>query len=205
MALPTSKEEPLDLAGLDPCCVREIIERKQAATLKGKLRRYDKSNERVNRKKSVFKSMKVIHTCPTCVESRDYLVLQRAREQLQQAAEDSSGGQPRSLNEEEGDEYRYSDDGLDDDDDFLSEHEAALRKQALEQHDFCDTYGFGKHISESTTHLVSSIRLGFPIVCHFCDETAPLSGLIDLCLEQLAISYPGTKFRRVNCNREDIG
>jgi hypothetical protein len=31
-----------------------------------------------------------------------------------------------------------------------------------------------------------------------------LSGLIDICLEQLAGAYPGTKFRRVNSNRDDI-
>lgn len=205
MAMPASSEGPLDLAGLDPCCVREIIEKKKAATIKGKLKRYDKTNERIKKKNSVFKNMTILHTCPTCVESRDYVVLHRVREQLQQEQEQTqrqTGSDDGRKNEKED---SYLDDGLsDEDDDFLSAHEVALRQTAKEQHEYRDKYGFGRHISESTAHLLSSIRLGFAIVCHLCDETEVISGLVDVCLEGLAGRYPGTKFRRISSNRGDI-
>ena len=174
-----------DISGLDPCCMREIIDRKRAATLREKLKKIDRTDARKNANSAVFKDVKKYHMCTCCKNSGDYILLEEIRKKMLALANI-------------GKEFEFDDDELGD---FVSEYELTLKVKFEENRkkteEFNNIYGFGNHLSDSIEHLEVHIQLGHPIVCHICIDTDVRSAILDLTLESIAKLYRGTKFRRI--------
>lgn len=96
-----------------------------------------------------------------------------------------------------------SDDDFLDGDDYVSPAQEALLQQVAHNSErlrHLATVGLGAHLDESPHHFLqlhqySSIE---NIVLHIVDASDPGSAVIDLALEELAQSYPGTYFRRIS-------
>ena len=178
-----------DISGLDPCCMREIIDRKKAATLREKLRKVDRSDNRAHTKKAVFTDTKKFHICSCCKNASDYPLLEEMRKTCCLSA--------NLIATEESE----SDDELDG---FVSEYELTMKAKfeanKVKLDNFDSTYGFGHHRNESVDHLELCVQLGFPIICHICSDTDVRSALLDIALEIIAKAYRGTKFRRIYRN-----
>ena len=186
---------------LDPCCMREILDRKKANSIKGKLRRYDRSKKRIDMKNGVITDLKALnrHTCMECVNPKDYEMLIMIRNQANVEGEDNNGDGTGDVieNEEEDSDF-------DDFDDFVSDLEIEMRNkiqmQQREKDEFQHVYGFGFHRYDSVTHLQLSIQLGYPVVLHICDPSSIACAYVDVALEKCAAVYVGTKFRRIYCS-----
>ena len=198
-AIAQTQKDKIDFADLDPCCVRDLIEKRKASSLRAKLNKFDRSNRRVDTKERVFKSVKSYHTCNQCIAPVDYSLLTQYRQrEIIDAASASAVQQSEDESDIDFDDF---------DDDFVSEREFVMKQNHLRllesQHQFKIAYGFGEHRAESIVHLQTSIQIGYPVVCHICNELSPLSCHVDLTLEQLAQQYCGTKFRRVDMSSDE--
>lgn len=181
---------------LDPCCMREMLDRKKANTLQSKLRRYDRSKIALDARSGVIKNLKAVnrHTCAECVNPKDYDLLVMVRNQAHIISE---------VDEEEVVDSD-NDSVFDDLDDFVSDFELEMRskiaQQQKEKEEFQHTYGFGAHRYDSVMHLQLSIQLGYPVVLHICDPSSISCAYLDVALEKCASKYVGTKFRRLYCS-----
>ena len=67
---------------LHPCCLKEIESNKRNQIIKSELRRYDRSNVRLDQFKQVFEWKKSgVITCENCKSFHNYDILQRLRSQ----------------------------------------------------------------------------------------------------------------------------
>lgn len=131
-------------------------------------------------------------SCDCCHTSSDYHLLSSLKQKLKDDVDFRDEA-------EEND----SDDDFLDDDDYVSPAQRALMEQvaanALRLRDL-GKQGLGAHLDESPEHLLQLISNPqvANIVLHVVDPSAPGSALVDVVLEELARSYPGTHFRRVS-------
>jgi hypothetical protein len=173
---------------LDSCCQKEVIHRRRYNEVTAKLRTGDRSYERLDVVRNVWKGMQ----CGCCRVSQDYPILNRLRMQRESMQQDPSEAKENEDAESESDS--------DFDDDFISTFEQE-RKDEMEKFRFntenSKAMGFASHLEDSLEHVASDIVGGMTVVLHLCNSNEELCGEMDLLLERLSAKYLGTRFRRV--------
>lgn len=203
-----SEDGDVPFEALDPCCQREILDRRRYNEVTRKLRPVDRSLRRLDERKAVVKDLKTRNidpwTCGCCVSNEDYNSLRRLKEILDvnHDADTSIEKDAKSDNNNNEDD---DDDDLLDDDFPLTDYERERMEQALMETQkraaaAQSPLRLALHLEESVGHLMFLIQriIDIPIVVHVYQDD-PLSALIDYTFERtLAPKYPGTMFRRVS-------
>jgi hypothetical protein len=208
-------DDELPFEELDPCCQREILERRRFNEVSSQLRTVDRSEHRHDVRSGVLKSRSDLerqrfHYCQCCAANVDYTALNGLRKQIQyenmqrqsQQDEEQHAGRRRvSITEEEEE---------DSDEEFLRELEEQdrLRKMhELQNHQSQQRliqqrqqqilqkaeifFGLGQHREETLDHLCSLTETerqneqGAPLLLHLYSEDSQFSATLDLALEQL--------------------
>eukprot|EP01031_Cornospumella_fuschlensis_P046678 gene46678-57166_t len=184
---------------LDPCCQREILEKRHYNEVGDRLRREDRSQVRFDAQRTVFSNLGLGSIqCGCCRSNEDYAALRRLRKQLGEE-------EPTALDVRRDDDEDDDDDSLLDEDIPLTPDEqarmAALaqqmrRREMAEQ----SVLMLGKHVDESLPHVLSVIKKvpDLPVVLHVYEDEV-FSAMVDFLLEELAIRHLGTWFRRLPC------
>jgi hypothetical protein len=178
-------EVPFD--ELDPCCQKEVLQQRRNKDVKARLRVGDRSNVRFDLQQSVFTSRSA---CVCCADSKDYPLLTRIRNE--RAAVCGECTSPPDDSEDSDDELF--------EDDFVSPQEQE-RKAAFLEHqrniECAKQYGLACHLEDSLDHIAAVVTLGVDLVLHVFYTDDVLCAKTDVYLEDLAVKYIGTKFRRV--------
>lgn len=181
---------------LDPCCQRELDEKKKYNKVSHQLRQVDPSYKRLDFHQKTVSSLRGYHTCPCCEVSDDYPVLAR----LRSAYEASDSAELVDPTPQDAESESGSDDEFDLDS-FVTPYEMERKREMAE---FADKFksskqlGFAVHLEESFKHLMEDLKLNIPFVLHVYDRSSELCGNLDLVLEKLAKQFIGTKFRRIS-------
>lgn len=181
-------DSPNLLDELHPCCQKELDENTRNAKVKAELRKFDRSNIRLDEHRNTFVDLKKELKCQCCESSLDYSALQLIRFDLTEIDENRS-------EDNEGEEENESDDDLNFEDDFtlnLQSSSLDALKRAYETRKQAEALGFAVHVEDSSKHFLKLIEtLRCPFVLHIYDENSPLCARIDLVLENLALRYLG--------------
>lgn len=208
---------------LDPCCQRELEDRKKAATIKAQLRTIDRSYERYDMFKKTVDEIRENNNlyCPCCSDengtpNKDYKALADLRYDI--------SGSIKDVNDDNIDhkgEYETNSnlnfDGDDDSDndsewgDLLNninneigetEYEIELKQKASEnitKKELLSMLGYTHHKEDTVQHIVDIMRnqsIKF-IVLHLYHPHR-MCAQIDMALEHLAIKYSATLFKRIS-------
>lgn len=203
-------DEELPFDELDPCCQKEVLNERRKREVNQKLRGVDRSNQRIDIKKSVF-TFYGMSSCQCCsLPQPDYSALRgfkaemcavdesKAREEERQRKEDEKFR--AEVGEEE--EEESDDDPLLDDFDLPLTAEEQERMRQLAQYttnlETAKKYGLGIHLEESIEHLLEFIENPtVPLILHIYQATSQQSAVIDYLLEKtFSERYLGTRFRR---------
>lgn len=207
-----SRDDELPFDELDPCCQREILERRRYNEVSSQLRRVDRSELRHDARNGVLLSrsqmeQRRFNYCQSCAVNSDYRALSELRQKLEseRQEEEACGRSNGSLDEACDD---------DSDDEFLREFEeedrlhrqqreeqAQLHQEHLRRAEL--VFGLGQHREETLEHLCSIAeeerrqRVGTPLLLHvYCESN--VSAVIDLSVELLASSkVTGLRCRRL--------
>jgi hypothetical protein len=193
---------------LDPCCAREVSDRRKALSLKKQLDAVDISTAKL-KQMEIYGSM---FCCPcqnkSCVNGDYALLLSLRSEEEKHSTENESFAEESNPSPKSGEDVN-SDDELDD---LLDEFENDEQMQALnsermalirrqqEQVEIAKAHGFGvhrpfPHDDNAAAQFIASLPRA---VIHVCDENSRMCALVDLYLESKAPKYPGTAFLRIS-------
>jgi hypothetical protein len=186
---------------LDPCCQQEILDKRRKAEVNSKLRVVDRSNDRMDARKRVFKLTAA--SCVCCLSPCDYPLLQELRAENNSIFCSDINIDISKVAEPEQDEDGEDDEFVDLLDDLVTPYEqerAQELQQRMEAHQLALSAGFGVHKMDSIDHVVQQISSTSDVVLHLCDPASYLGARIDLELEKLAAVYCGTLFRWIRCS-----
>lgn len=205
---------------LDPCCQKEILERRHYNEVGQSLRTVDRSQRRLDAAGTVFANLdKIGWSCGCCLSEKGYSSLDRLRRRLGGTQSEKAGsasnsdadGDRERESERRGEEEEDVDEDEDDlDDDFAipltAQEQERLNQIATAQQNRqlaeSSPLRLAKHLDESVDHLLQliDVLLDVSIVVHIYQDD-DRSALIDYVLEAaLAPRYFGTMFRRVSCS-----
>lgn len=185
---------------LDPCCQREIEERRNFSKITKELRSSDRSNVRLDARNAAIGFQR---DCPCCQESSDYPTLARLRNSMCKPISTLESRESVASGKECEDSDNDDDSLLDDLDEFMSEYEKSKLEEAKrlqDQREFSLSIGVGSHRGDSIEHVLKMIDVVPFLVLHLYDPHSLLSAQLDLVLEELAALYLGTFFRRIVCS-----
>ena len=174
---------------LEPCCQKEIMQRKREAEIRKELKQYDRIDTKKHAKDNVFSLGD--WSCDCCSHSADYPLLQQMRSQFQPPPnEDVNDSESVDSSDEE---------------DFLDDFISASQQEALDamrvaaaKLETAQKRGFGILVEDSAQHLLSLILdQPHPLLIHLYDPSSATCAIVDLALEQLSQRYLGTKCRRL--------
>ena len=209
-----SGDDELPFDELDPCCQREILERRRYNEVSSQLRRVDRSELRHDARNGVLMSrsqmeQRRFNYCQSCAANSDYRALSQLRHKLEAQSE-------RQEEEAGGRSDGSLDEGRDDDsdDELLREFEEEDRQRRQQREEQAQlhqehlrraelVFGLGQHREETLEHLCSIAeeerrqRMGTPLLLHvYCESN--VSAVIDLSVELLASSkVTGLRCRRL--------
>jgi hypothetical protein len=211
---PKEDEYDPEIDWLDPCCQRELRDRKKYASISEKLRKTDRSNVRWDSIQTALQDLRegAWKKCHCCTATSDYQALKQLRSGLAQncVIEDTSfgesgaGGFRNGDGNEDEDDLDDSDDEslLDfDSDDVVSGYQSQMRERMLQagrRLDSAKQLGFGVHCEESVVHFRKMMTSTPYVVVHIYDPDDQRCAVLDLLLETLAGAYPATLFRRLS-------
>lgn len=199
---------------LDPCCARELDDRRKALSMRQKLEAVDRSTEKIKLLASIYSDVCCLCHDPKC-GSDEYPLLAELRGRISQPANQEcavadwceqihiNSSKNASENEAELDQSDDSDAELDAllGDGFTSSFEIERLEEmnrflSLQQQ--AQAHGFGKHRLFPHEDITIAFLKKCPrVVCHVVDESSRLCARIDLHLEQIAPLFLGTAFLRV--------
>lgn len=180
---------------LDPCCQKDVLERRRNKELRERFSTTDPSLKKERQIESVFTGVFKSHTCHTCCAPRDYHLLAQARLELEGGPSHATENGPAEHNG-----AGESDSDSDFDDDFESEFELELKKKLLDRVRILqekEKVGLGLHVQDSESHLQSYIENGTKVIIHIYDPDSPHCAKLDLSLEMAAKRFSSTRFRRI--------
>lgn len=190
-------DDELPYDELDPCCQREIDDNRRNQRIKSELRRFDRSNHRLDLKQAVLGNTRVRTRCECCNVPRDYPLLAEARDRLMKSKEDSQAFADSNTEseEEEQDEFEF----------LMNESMTPYEIERLNavnelksKLQFAESYGYGIHREDTAGHLLRMIEDKEYLVCHVFDPSSVSCASLDLVLEDLARKFLGTRFRRIS-------
>lgn len=182
---------------LDPCCQKDVLERRRNQELKARLATTDPSLKKERLIESVFNGSNRYQPCHACCAAVDYPLLAEIRTQAQ--ADNRKGdaaGDANSAHENESDE----DSDLDFDDGFESEYAKEMKIRLLERSQLLQEkqkVGLGLHVDDSEEHVLRYIEMGARLILHIYDPNSVISAKLDLSLEAAAKRFTSTRFRRL--------
>lgn len=177
---------------LDPCCQKDILERRRNKDIKDRLSTTDPSLKKERHIESVFNGLFKVNTCHTCGSPKDYALLTEMRHEAERTCD--MGDKPdeaEKLCGDSGDELL--------DDEFESDYELELKAKLLERSRFqqsMEKFGLGIHSEDSVTHIMQHIESGARVIVHIYDPNSVDCAKLDLSLESAAKRYLYTRFRR---------
>jgi hypothetical protein len=186
-------DDDLPFDELDPCCQREILDRRKEYEIRKRLNKTDRSQIRLNHIRNTLKIKTPSITCVSCAAPRDYLLLSQYRELEINKELDNKADKIEKIDDEEDDE--------DFDDDFESEYEKQLRDKLMQRCAMLEDKrrnGYLVHIEDSSQHIIERIQYGEYLVLHIYDPDNESCAIIDLSLEKLAVMYGFTRFRKIH-------
>ena len=201
-------DDELPYEELDPCCQREIDDNRRNLQIKYELRRYDRSNHRLDIQKAVLGNLQLkTSTCICCNHGiKDYPLLVSLRERFKgEKAETASLMEGRDSGVRDmGQDDQNSNDDDDEFDDLLNEVMTPYEvermnavKEIQSKVESARAMGYGVHHEESVEHLMTMISDQERVVCHIYDPSSLSCAYMDVILENLAAKYFGTRFRRI--------
>jgi hypothetical protein len=189
-------DSDLPFDDLDPCCQKEILNRRREREISLRLGETDPSAEKAKAIKKVF-AAPAYSSCGTCCAPRDYALLQFCRLSLPST-------EPREVSRERDAYSDESDSDLDIDDDYLSEKELEIRNMMLRKVTEAEaekalkrSEGYCVHAEDTADHVAEIISRGENIVVHIYDSQLMSCAQLDLGLERFASEFTSTRFRRV--------
>ena len=154
--------DELPFEELDPCCQKEVLERKHYNEVSKKLRRTDQSQIRLDLRNKTFSNVWKDSNCICCTKGlTDYYLLAQLKQQ-QQLEYDELILKNDKLNESNDSQLSDNDSDLDDSE-FISEFEIEQRLKFEEYQETlkkAKTYGFGIHVEDTIDHIIYEILLG---------------------------------------------
>ena len=203
-------DDELPYEELDPCCQREIDDNRRNMRIKSELRRYDRSNHRLDIQKAVMGNLKVKSSCACCGNvSKDYPLLIALREKSKVGKENldtsSVEGKDNIGKDNVDEEDQNSDEEEDEFDALLNESITPYEMERLyavqemkSKLEFAQSMGYGVHREDTVGHLKEMIDDQERVVCHVFDPSSLSCAHMDIILETLAGKYIGTRFRRIS-------
>ena len=202
---------------LDPCCQREIEDRKKAATLKEQFRQVDRTYERFDAIQKTVDDLRsqAYKSCDHCYgdiqEDYEHLSILRNDNMYCYFVDDNNNNY---MNNDRNDDNDNDESDSDSEfDDLLldyniveTEYEINMKKNAYEiskKREVLSKLGYETHHEESIEHLVDLIKTQISrwLIIHVYDPNLISCAKIDLYFEKLAIKYPATLFRRIRRNK----
>ena len=206
---------------LDPCCQRELEDRKKAATVKAQLRTIDRSYERYDMFKKTIDEIRDNNKlyCYCCNEengTKDYEALADLRYDICGSINNNNNDNDDKEHKINTDSNYDNGDNSDDSDDDSewgdllnninneigeTEYEIELKHKASENNikkELLSVLGYTHHKEDSTQHIIDIIQnqsIKY-IVIHIY-HPHEMCAQIDIALENIAIKYPATLFRRI--------
>lgn len=191
-----------ELDDLDPCCRKEVLGNRKEAAIKKNLLKDDRSNIRMNTIGGVF-AIANRSTCNCCSNTLDYPLLKQMRNNKETDTGNSIVNDCNSnldLDSDDDDELYDSQTMTVYEQERLREMSAVFQKIKI-----ANERGYGLHIEESPSHLMSLVfKEQSAVVCHLYSASSRLCALLDLSLEELARTYPGTRFRRMSVSHPHV-
>lgn len=197
----------LEFDELDPCCQRELIQKRREVEIKARLRTTDPSLSKEAITENVFRRVQTNYlytTCRECAMPSDYPLLTSLKLSLNAPSSKLSSRtdivRTSDLSTKKNSDESESSDGSDFDDDFVSPYEQELRQKFLEKmadDNFKSSIGLRIHIKDTADHISQLIKKRENVVVHIYDQSDPRCAELDLSLEQAALRYSYTRFRRL--------
>ena len=176
---------------LDPCCQKDVLEKRRAKEVKERLGTTDPSVRKEKQLQSVFTNLSKTSTCHACCTHTDYPMLMQVRAEVQA--------------EQEALQHAGHSSDSDSDYDFGDEFESAMEKEMkakmVQRNQLLELkrrVGLGVHVEESEAHALDLIDAGSRVVLHLYDPRSSCCARIDISLEDAAKRYSATKFRRIS-------
>jgi hypothetical protein len=210
-----------DLSGIDPtldsCCRREIESNRKRSILEETLSRHDVVAIKERRKRHVLSNLSWGAGCRCCYDPNadggEYRALMEARQQVEyekrEEEQENEEGEEEPPKEQEGSsdtdsEFDYLlDDDLPEDSGIyeMEQRRLAQLELAALQQEVAIQHGYGVHRQMHPNRVLKAAGLGGTtpppaVVLHLVDPDSMASATLDLCLEDLARTYKGTKFLR---------
>lgn len=201
--LPDDDTLPFD--ELDPCCQKEILNKKRQKEVKSKLRTVDRSNQRWDAGNSVFTKVNFGWKCICCEENKGYDALLRFKASIPESDTPVMKDSISSLYKDSGE-----DDSEDDLDELLNDFNIPITVYEVEriqrvQKRLCDEelatqYGLNKHVEDSPVHIQQYVDQSnhIPLILHIYQSDSIQSAKVDYLLEsKICRLYLGSRFRRI--------
>ena len=197
---------------LDPCCQRELLQKRREVEIKARLRTTDPSLAKEAITESVFHRVQTNYlytTCKECAIPSDYPLLASLKLSFNVLSSSSNKKPSSSIDDNmiighdiirKKDRDESSSDDSDFDDDFLSPYEQELRQKFLDKiadDNFKSQIGLRIHIKDTSDHIFRLIKNRENVVIHVYDPNEHICAELDLSLEQAALKHTSTRFRRL--------